>query len=217
MWIFAKTPPCGPAGADIIKKNIKRKDTKLIFVWLVFCIIIIITCLPMPVYLLFIVCPEFLCLAPNCAPKNQINVFVPSVGRNLRDLSDILISNQFFQNDQVVKIRNLQRHFNTGGYRRCRCFSTECWRCFWCLRRLPFFSSTAVASQPSSSSALVAAPFLSAEAFFFRLSRKRTTCEFILKQTSTSCFRNHTFFVSNHLIEFLKFEKKKSSEWDFSF
>lgn len=56
-------------------------------------------------------------------------------------------------------------------------------------KSVPFFSSTAVASQPSSSSALLAAPFLNVEEFFFRLSRKRTMWEFNLKQTSISFLR----------------------------
>lgn len=38
---------------------------------------------------------EFLCFALNFAPKNQINVFVPSVGRNLRAATSSSVISSF--------------------------------------------------------------------------------------------------------------------------
>lgn len=43
----------------------------------------------------FIFYLEFLCLAINVAPKNQINVFVPSVGRNLRAATSSSVISSF--------------------------------------------------------------------------------------------------------------------------
>lgn len=95
-----------------------------------------------------------------------------------------------------------QKH--TNAFRSTPFFPLYAQEVFFCLQNwikkakiAPFFSSTAVASQPSSNSELLAAPFRKVDDFFFRLSRNRTMWEFSLKETSRqifSIFDNDNYF-----------------------